>query len=99
MATYVQIDEGALKETINAQLGNLEGIIRNKGKQALKTLLRKFKQRAIQSASAAVIQRLSPSICDDSDDIGKGLNQLNDFLQGTGNALNKLTQTANKILN
>ena len=98
MATYVQIDEGALKETINAQLGNLEGIIRNKGKQALKTLLRKFKQRAIQSASAAVIQRLSPSICDDSDDIGKGLNQLNDFLQGTGNALNKLTQTANKIL-
>jgi len=98
MATYVKIEEDSLKEKLTKELGKLKGVIKNKAKQAMKTLIRKFKQRAIQSATAAVIQRVSPTLCDDTSDIGKGINQVNDFLQGVGNTLNKLTQTANKIL-
>lgn len=98
MATYLQIDAGKLKEQINSQLGKLKGVIKNKAKLAMKTLIRKFKQRAIQSASAAVIQKVSPTLCENTGDIANGVEQVNDFLQGVSNTTNKLTQTANKIL-
>lgn len=95
---YTQIPEDTLKENINKQLGKLKGIIKNKGKQALKTLIRRFKQRAIESATSLVVQKLSPSLCENTDDIAKGVEQTNDFLQGVSNSLNKLTQIANKVL-
>ena len=95
---YTQIPEDTLKENINKQLGKLKGIIKNKGKQALKTLIRRFKQRAIESATSAVVQRLAPSLCENTDDIAKGVEQTNDFLQGVSDALNKLTQIAGKVL-
>lgn len=98
MATYLQIEAGKLKEQINSQLGKLKGVIKNKAKLAMKTLIRKFKQRAIQSASATVIQKVSPTLCEDTSDIANGVEQVNDFLQGVSNTTNKLTQTANKIL-
>ena len=98
MATYVQIDEAKLKEHLNKQLGKLWGIIKSKAKQALRVLIQKFKQRALQTATRAVIQRLSPSLCDQTSDISKGVEQVNDFAQGVSNTLNKLTQTASKIL-
>ena len=98
MATYLQIDAGKLKEEINSQLGKLGGVIKNKAKLAMKTLIRKFKQRAIQSASAAVIQKVSPTLCENTGDIANGVEQVNDFLQGVSNTTSKLTQTASKVL-
>ena len=98
MGRYVQIDTGVLKEHLTKQLGKLKGVIKNKGRQALKTLIRKFKQRAIESATSLVIQKLSPSLCDNTSDIAKGVEQTNDFLQGVSGSLNKLTQVAGKIL-
>ena len=98
MGRYVQIDTGVLKEHLTKQLGKLKGVIKNKGRQALKTLIRKFKQRAIESATSLVIQKLSPSLCDNTSDISKGVEQTNDFLQGVSGSLNKLTQVAGKIL-
>ena len=98
MATYVNIDEAKLKEHLNKQLGQLWGIIKSKADQALRVLIQKFKQRALQTATRSVIQRLSPSLCDQTSDIAKGVEQVNDFSQGVSNSLNKLTQTATKIL-
>ena len=98
MATYVNIDEAKLKEHLNKQLGQLWGIIKSKADQALRVLIQKFKQRALQTATRSVIQRLSPSLCDQTSDIAKGVEQVNDFSQGVSNSLNKLTQTAIKIL-
>ena len=98
MGRYVQIDTGVLKEHLTKQLGKLKGVIKNKGRQALKTLIRKFKQRAIESATSLVLQKLSPSLCDNTSDIAKGVEQTNDFLQGVSGSLNKLTQVAGKIL-
>ncbi len=98
MGRYVQIDTGVLKEHLTKQLGKLKGVIKNKGRQALKTLIRKFKQRAIESATSLVIQKLSPSLCENTSDIAKGVEQTNDFLQGVSGSLNKLTQVAGKIL-
>ena len=98
MATYTKTTEDSLKERLSKQLGKLKGVIKNKAKQAMKTLIRKFKQRALTSATAAVVQRVSPTLCDDTSDIGKGITQVNDFLQGVGNTLGKLTQTAGRIL-
>lgn len=98
MATYVQIDEAKLKEHLNKQLGKLWGIIKSKANQALRVLIRKFKQRALQTATRSVTQRLSPSLCEQTPDISKGVEQVNDFAQGVSNNLNKLTQTASKIL-
>lgn len=95
---YTQIPEDTLKEKINKQLGKLKGIIKNKGRQALKTLIRRFKQRAIESATSLVVQRLAPTLCENTDDIAKGVEQTNDFLQGVSNSLNKLTQIAGKVL-
>ena len=88
MATYLQIEAGKLKEQINSQLGKLKGVIKNKAKLAMKTLIRKFKQRAIQSASAAVIQKVSPTLCENTGDIANGVEQVNDFLQGVSNTTN-----------
>ncbi len=98
MATFIKIDEDKLKEHINSQLGKLKGVIKNKARQAYKILIRKFKQRAIQSATALVLQKVSPTLCDDSSDIAKGVEQVGDFLKGVGDTTNKLTQTASKIL-
>src|SRR5210317_2495856 len=98
MGTYLKIDEDKLKEQLNKQLGKLKGVIKNKAKSAMRTLIRKFKQRAIESATAAVIQKVSPSLCENTSDIARGVEQVNDFTQGVSNTLNKLTQTANKIL-
>ncbi len=98
MATYVQIDEAVLKAHINKQLGKLWGIIKSKAKQALRVLIQKFKQRALLTATRAVVQRLSPSLCEKTSDIAKGVEQVNDFAQSVSNNLNKLTQTASKIL-
>ncbi len=95
---YTQIPEDTLGAKINKQLGKLKGIIKNKGRQALKTLIRRFKQRAIESATSLVVQRLAPSLCENTDDIAKGVEQTNDFLQGVSNSLNKLTQIAGKVL-
>lgn len=98
MATYLKIDEDKLSEHLNKQLGKLKGVIKNKAKSAMRTLIRKFKQRAIESATAAVIQKVSPSLCENTSDIARGVEQVNDFTQGVSNTLNKLTQIANKIL-
>ena len=98
MGTYLKIQEDKLKEQISKQLGKLNGVIKNKAKLAMRTLIRKFKQRAIESATAAVVQKLSPTLCDDTSDIATGAEQVNDFLQGIGGTLSKLTQTAAKIL-
>ena len=98
MATFIKIEEDKLKEHINSQLGKLKGVIKNKARLAYKILIRKFKQRAIQSATALVLQRLSPSLCDDTSDIAKGTEQVADFINGVGDVANKLTQTAGKVL-
>ena len=98
MATFIKIEEDKLKEHINSQLGKLKGVIKNKARLAYKILIRKFKQRAIQSATALVLQKVSPTLCDDSSDIAKGVEQVGDFLKGVGDTTNKLTQIAGKIL-
>lgn len=98
MGTYLKIDEDKLKEQLNKQLGKLKGVIKNKAKSAMRTLIRKFKQRAIESATAAVIQKVSPSLCENTSDIARGVEQVNDFTQGVANTLGKLTQIANRVL-
>jgi len=98
MGRYVQIDTDVLKEHLNQQLGKLDGVIRNKGRQALKTLIRKFKQRAIEVGTGLVLQKLSPSLCEKNSDIAVGVEQTNEFMQGVSGSLSKLTGMAGKIL-
>ena len=98
MGRYVQIDTDVLKEHLNQQLGKVHGIIKNNWRQALKVLIRKFKQRAIESATSLVIQKLSPSLCENTSDIAKGVEQTNEFMQGVSGTLSKLTGMAGKIL-
>ena len=98
MATFLNIPVDKIKEQIAKQLGKLEGVVRNKAKLALRTLIRKFKQRAIESATAAVVEKLSPSLCENTSTIAQGSNQINDLLQGVSATLNKLKDTARKIL-
>ena len=98
MSTYLNIKEDKLKEQLSKQLGKLKGVIKNKAKAALRTLIRKFKQRAVESATAAVIQRLSPTLCENTSDISKGVEQVNDFTQGVSGTLSKLTQIASRVL-
>ena len=90
MATFLNIPKDKVKEQIAKQLGALKGMIENKAKQALRTLIRKFKQRAIESATAAVIEKLSPSLCENTSEIATGSNQVNGLLQGVSGPLNKL---------
>jgi hypothetical protein len=98
MGRYVQINTDVLKEHLNEQLGKLHGMIKNNWRQALKVLIRKFKQRAIESATSLVIQKLSPSLCENTSDIAKGVEQTNEFMQGVSGSLSKLTGMAGKIL-
>jgi hypothetical protein len=98
MGRYVQINTDVLKEHLNQQLGKLHGMIKNNWRQALKVLIRKFKQRAIESATSLVIQKLSPSLCENTSDIAKGVEQTNEFMQGVSGSLSKLTGMAGKIL-
>ena len=81
MGRYVQIDTDVLKEHLNQQLGKLHGMIKNNWRQALKVLIRKFKQRAIDVAIGVVLQKLSPSLCEKTSDIAKGVEQTNEFMK------------------
>ena len=98
MATFLNIPVDKVKEQIAKQLGKLEGVVRNKAKLALRTLIRKFKQRAIESATAAVVEKLSPSLCENTSTIAEGSQSINGLLQGVSDTLNKLKDTARKII-
>ena len=98
MATFLNIPVDKVKEQIAKQLGKLEGVVRNKAKLALRTLIRKFKQRAIESATAAVVEKLSPSLCENTSTIAEGSQSINGLLQGVSGTLNKLKDTARKII-
>ena len=98
MATFLNIPTDKFKEILGQQLGQVKGILRAKIKSAIRVLINKFKQRAIESATQNVVERLAPNLCEKTDDIKTGVSQVTDFGEAISSKLNKLTQVAGKIL-
>ena len=79
MATFLNIPSDKFKEIIGQQLGQVKGILRAKIKSAIRVLINKFKQRAIEAATQNIVERLAPNLCEKTDDIKTGVSQVTDF--------------------
>ena len=79
MATFLNIPTDKFKEILGQQLGQVKGILRAKIKSAIRVLINKFKQRAIESATQNVVERLAPNLCEKTDDIKTGVSQVTDI--------------------